>query len=77
MSLIEVGTPSSGPSGSPFCQRASDNRAAASAPSRSTRLKALTFGLTASMRSSTAHVASTGDSVFARYAATSSVADHQ
>src|SRR5882757_9957339 len=32
MSLIEVGTPSTGPSGAPACQRASDARAAASAP---------------------------------------------
>ena len=41
-SLIEVGTPSPGPSGSPDCQRASDSFAAASAPSRSTSTKAFT-----------------------------------
>ena len=36
-SLIDAGTPSTGPAGSPFCQRASDARAAASAPASSTR----------------------------------------
>ena len=36
-SLIEAGTPSTAPAGSPFAQRASDARAAVSAPSSSTR----------------------------------------
>ncbi len=36
-SLIDAGTPSTGPAGAPFIQRASDARAAASARSASTR----------------------------------------
>src|SRR5262245_39566370 len=43
-SLIDAGTPSTGPTGSPLAQRASDACAAASAPSSSTRQKALSFG---------------------------------
>ena len=41
-SLIDVGTPSPGPSGVPECHRASDCLAAASAPSASTSTKAFT-----------------------------------
>ncbi len=63
MSLIVVGTPSSGPSGSCLRQRASEFRAAASAASASTRQKALSLPSTSSMRSSTARVASTGETL--------------
>ena len=62
MSLIVTGTPSSGPSGAPACQRASDARAAASAPSGSRWLKALKRCWIASARASAAAVASTGES---------------
>ena len=61
-SLIDSGTPSSGPFGLHLLQRASDFSACFSAPSRSSRMKALTPSLRASMRSNTAFVTSTGDS---------------
>src|SRR6185312_9440625 len=61
-SLIDVGTPSPGPSGVPACQRVSDSFAAASAPSASTRTKALTWSSYRSIASSACCVASTGDS---------------
>jgi len=64
--LIEVGTPSTGPSGAALCQRASDTRAALSAKSSSTSLKALSVGLCLRMAASAACVASTGDSVRAQ-----------
>ena len=41
-SLIAVGMPSAGPNGRAACQRASDSRAAVSAPSSSTSTKAFT-----------------------------------
>jgi hypothetical protein len=63
MSLMVVGTPSSGPSGSCLRQRASESRAAASAASASTRQNALSLPSTSSMRSSTARVASTGENL--------------
>jgi len=66
MSLIEAGTPSSRPMGSPFCQRASLARAAASAPFSSTKMKQLSAGFSFAMRASAARVASTGESAFAR-----------
>ena len=75
-SLIDVGTPSSGPTGSPRCQRTSLAVAEASASSPATRQKALIVGSTAAMRSSTACVASTGDAAPLRYSASSSVAVH-
>jgi hypothetical protein len=65
-SLIEVGTPSIGPAGPPRAQRASDARASRSALSWPTSTNALSVGFSRSMRSSTARVTSTGDSVFAR-----------
>lgn len=43
-SLIDVGTPSAGPSGCPACHLASDALAAASAPSASTSTNAFTVG---------------------------------
>src|SRR6476661_4737040 len=60
-SLIDTGTPSIGDSGLPFFQRRSDARAAASAGSPSTRQKALSTGLTAALRASTAVIVSTGE----------------
>jgi hypothetical protein len=60
MSLIDIGTPSSNPFAAPLIQRASEPLASSSALS-DTRLKAFSFGLSSSMRLSTARVASTGD----------------
>jgi hypothetical protein len=60
-SLIDTGTPSSGPSVAPACQRAVLSRAAASAESCATRQKAFSSGFSASMRASTACVASSGE----------------
>ena len=65
-SLIETGTPSSAPIGASFIQRASDSIALAIAASVSTRQKAFSTGFSRSMRSSTARVASTGESCVAR-----------
>ena len=65
-SLIDTGTPSSAPHGSPRAQRSSDARAAVSAAASSTRQNALTRGSSRAMRASTALVASTGDSVRSR-----------
>ena len=73
-SLIDTGTPSSGPIGSPRDHRASLAVAAAIASSAATRQKALIVGSTASIRSSTARVASTGDAAPLRYSSSSSVA---
>jgi hypothetical protein len=64
-SLIDTGTPSSSPFGWPASQRASEAFASSSARSE-IRLNALSFGLSASMRSSTARVASTGESARVR-----------
>src|SRR5690625_1175675 len=75
MSLIEVGTPSAGPSGSPAAQRASDARAASSAYADSTRTNALAAPSRRSMASSEARVASTGESSPRRYAAVRSATD--
>ena len=74
MSLIDVGTPSSGPRGSPACQRASDSFADASAASASTRQNALTSRSNRSIRSSASRVACTGEISPERYPASSSVA---
>ena len=60
-SLIDTGTPSSAPSADFASQRASLARAAASAPSASTRTKALYSGLKRSMRCRTSRQASTGE----------------
>src|SRR3954447_9242025 len=73
-SLIEVGTPSSAPIGSPRRHRSSDAAAAVTAPSASTRQNALTGGSAAAIRSSTARVASTGDTDRSRYPTSSSTA---
>ena len=65
-SLIETGTPSSGPTGAPRCQRSSERRASRSADSWSSSTKALRCGLRRSMRSSVARVTSSGDSCLRR-----------
>ena len=62
VSLIEVGTPSRGDSGSPFCQRASEARAAARAPSASRRTRKLRCGCRRSARFSVLSTTSTGES---------------
>src|ERR1051325_6252618 len=67
MSLIVTGTPSIALSGAPWRQRCSEARAAAKAPSRSTKTKALRLGCSAAMRPSSLSAASTGESAFLRY----------
>src|SRR5690349_4754705 len=67
MSLIVTGTPSTALSGALWRQRCSEARAAAKAPSRSTKTKALSLGCSASMRPNSISAASTGDSAFLRY----------
>ena len=62
-SLIETGTPSSGDSGLPFCQRFSDSRAATSERSASMRQRALIFGASRSARARTAFIVSTGEAL--------------
>jgi hypothetical protein len=61
-SLIDTGTPSSGPSGASRNQRSSDACAADNARSASTKTNALKRGSSCSMRASTRRVTSTGDS---------------
>src|SRR5437879_3507233 len=77
-SFTENGTPWSGPSRAPRRMRA---RSAAFASRRACSsvsvTKAFSRGLTASMRASTAPTTSTGDTVFLRINAASSVADSQ
>jgi len=73
-SFTENGRPCSGPSRSPRITACSAARAAASAASAVTVQKALSVGLSRSMRSSTDRVSSTGDSFFDRMSAASSVA---
>ena len=73
-SLIEVGTPSPGPAGLPDRHRASDRVDAAMAASGSTRTKALTASLPASIAANAARAASTGDTLPSAYASTSSEA---
>ena len=65
-SLMENGMPWSGPRAPPFVTAASASRAESMAASASKVQKAFTLGFRRSMRSSTARVSSTGDSVLAR-----------
>src|SRR2546426_298921 len=65
-SLIETGTPWSGPSGSPFVTAISASRAAARACSAATTQNAFSTGLIASIRDRTASVTSIGESFLAR-----------
>jgi hypothetical protein len=73
-SLIEYGTPCSGPSATPFITASSARLASASARSGVGVTNALRAGFTFSMRARTARVSSTGESFFARIIAASSVA---
>ena len=75
-SLIDAGTPSSGPIGSPRSHRASLAAAESSASSAAMRQKQLITGWTTSIRSSTARVASTGETSRLRYRSSNSVAVH-
>jgi hypothetical protein len=61
--LIETGTPSSGESGSPFFQRFSEARAAASAAFASTWQRALMVVASRSARARTAFIVSTGEAL--------------
>ena len=72
--LIVVGTPSIGESGRPSAWRRSDSRAMASAPSSSTRVKALRRASWRRMRAIAARAASTGESRRAAKAAPSASA---
>ncbi len=73
MSLIDTGTPSSRPRGWPAIQRFSD-ASASSMDLFETKQKALSLGLSFSMRARTAFVASTGERVLVRYLSSSSAA---
>ncbi len=61
---MDVGTPCSGPSSSPRITAASASRAISSAMSGTTVRKALSVGLSRSMRSSASSATSTGDTSF-------------
>jgi hypothetical protein len=73
-SFTEYGTPCSGSSRSPRITACSAARAVSSAASAVIVQKALSTGLTRSIRSSTARVSSTGESAFVRISRASSVA---
>src|SRR4051812_12882231 len=73
-SLIVAGTPSSGPAGSPFCQRAVDAFAVARAPSGSNAYSALICGSHAAMCASTSSSTSIGENCRARKPAIRSTA---
>src|SRR5438105_6810021 len=75
MSLIVTGTPSMALSGAPVRQRCSEARAAAKAPSRSRKQKALRRGCRASARPSSMSAASTGESAILRYSSTNAPAE--
>ena len=72
-SLMETGTPSSSPFGSPLNHRASDSSAFEMA-SWERKQKAFNLGFKSSMRFNTARVTSTGETSFLRYRLTSSAA---
>src|SRR3954467_1683837 len=73
-SLMVAGTPSSGPAGSPFCQRAVDAVAVARAPSGSNAYSALICGSHAAMCASTSSSTSIGENCLARKPAIRSTA---
>src|SRR5688572_12081860 len=77
MSLSDIGTPWSGPSGSPFITATSASRAAARAWSAAIRQNAFRRGFSASMRASTASTTSTGEISLWRMRAVSSSAGAQ
>src|SRR5687768_10597126 len=72
-----MGTPCSGPSGSPFMTAISASRAALRATSAVMRQNALRVGLRRAMRARIASVSSTGDSCLERMRAAHSRADRQ
>src|SRR6202790_2298268 len=74
LSLIVVGTPSSGPVGSPFCQRSVDAFAVARAPSGSNAYSALRCGSHTATCASTSSSTSVGENCLARKPATRSTA---
>src|SRR3989441_70537 len=76
-SLIETGTPWSGPSGSSFVTAISASRAAARTCSAATTQNAFSTGLIASIRDRTASVTSIGESFLARTRPEISMADCQ
>ena len=73
-SLMETGTPWSGPSEPPLITACSASRAAAMAASAVIVQKQFSVGFSRSIRSSTARISSTGESAFVRIRRTSSVA---
>src|ERR1700733_4927650 len=74
LSLIVVGTPSSGPLGSPFCRRSVDAFATARAPSGSKAYSALICGSHAAICVSTSSSTSDGENCLARKPAIRSTA---
>src|SRR6266404_8453860 len=74
LSLIVTGTPSSGPIGSPFCQRSVDAFAAARAPSGSNAYSALMCGSHTAICASTSSSTSDGENCLARKPAIRSTA---
>src|ERR1700716_218829 len=74
LSLIVTGTPSSGPVGSPFCQRSVDAFAVARAPSGSNAYSALMCGSHTAICVSTSSSTSDGENCFARKPAIRSTA---
>src|SRR5438552_2456608 len=73
-SLIVAGTPSSGPMGSPFCQRSVEAFAVARAPSGSNAYSALMCGSHTAMCASRSSSTSDGENCFARKPAIRSTA---
>src|SRR4030081_1482582 len=65
-SLIVAGTPSSGPAGSPLCQRPVDAFAVARAPSGAKAYNALMYGSHTAICVSTSSSTSDGENCFAR-----------
>src|SRR5260370_19866112 len=74
LSLIVTGTPSSGPAGSPFCQRPVDAFAVARAPSGSKAYSALMCGSHTAICESTSSSTSDGENCFERKPAIRSTA---
>src|SRR6202049_5130240 len=74
LSLIVTGTPSSGPVGSPLCQRSVDAFAVARAPSGSNAYSALMCGSHAAICASTSSSTSEGENCLARKPAIRSTA---
>src|SRR5664279_2117081 len=75
LSLMETGTPSSEPTGSPFCQRSVDALAVARAPSGSKAYSALICGSHTAICASTSSSTSDGENCLARKPAIRSTAE--